>query len=93
MSKDKAPPELEKSKSYNDWRKLIKLWTEFTSLDKKKQGTAILMSSLPQDAVEAVLELPDEDIKAEDGVEKVPTRLDALFKKDTMIEKIEAINA
>ena len=93
MSKDKAPPELEKSKTYADWRKLILLWTNFTSLPKNKQGSAIIMSSLPTEGQEAVLELDEEVINADDGVEKVLERLDILYKKDTLIEKIEAIDA
>ena len=93
MSKDKAPPELEKSKTYNDWRKLINLWTNFTSLPKAKQASAIIMTSLTAEAQEACLEIPDTDINSDDGVAKVLDRLDLLYKKDKLIEKIEAIDA
>ena len=93
MSKDKAPPELEKSRTYADWRKLIVLWTNYTSLTKSKQGSAIIFSSLPTEAQEACLELTEDVINAENGATKVLERLDELYKKDTLIEKIEAIDA
>ena len=93
MLKDKAPPELEKSKTYNDWRKLIELWTNFTSLPKAKQASAIIFSSLTVEVQEAVLEIPNAEINSDEGVAKVLDRLDKLYKKDSLIEKIEAIDA
>ena len=50
------------------------------------------MSSLTAEAQEAVLEIPEADINSDAGVTKVLERLDVLYKKDTMIEKIEAID-
>ena len=50
------------------------------------------MSSLTAEAQEAVLEIPEDEINSDGGVAKVLERLDVLYKKDTMIEKIEAID-
>ena len=51
------------------------------------------MYGIPAEAQEAVLELDDTEVNSEDGVTKVLERLDLLYKKDTLIEKIEAIDA
>ena len=39
----KAPPAFEEGMNYEDWKLDLELWKEFTSLEKKKQGTALLL--------------------------------------------------
>ena len=53
---DKMPPPLSSSANYEDWKKMITMWSTFTTLQKEKQGTAILLSLKGTDQ-EAVLEL------------------------------------
>ena len=40
----KAPPAYFDGENYSDWKLDIDLWQEFTSLEKKKQGTAFFLS-------------------------------------------------
>ena len=39
----KAPPAFRESDDYSDFKMDMELWEEFTSLDKKKRGTAFLL--------------------------------------------------
>ena len=55
---DKSPPPLTDSSNYEDWKKMINIWSKFTSLVDEKKGTAILLS-LKGSAQEAVLELSE----------------------------------
>ena len=42
---DKVPPEfLENDTDYDQWKKDLKLWSEFTSIGKTKQGIAVHLS-------------------------------------------------
>ena len=38
---NKSPPLLSKSRSYDDWLKLITIWQQLTTLELEKQGPAI----------------------------------------------------
>ena len=87
----KTPPIFSKSSSYEDYKKLLGLWTRFTSLDKNEQGTAVLLS-LEGKAQEAVLELETDIITGEDGVAKIIERLDKIYLQDTLIKKYEALD-
>lgn len=89
-SYNKAPPLRTSCKSYSDWKKLIEIWTELTSLDKKKQGPALVLT-LEGKAQEAALELSSEEISSETGVTIILRRLDKVFEKDKLTEKFNAI--
>ena len=39
----KEPPILSKSKSYEDWLKLMKIWRIYTDLPKPRQGPALIL--------------------------------------------------
>ena len=41
---NKSPPLLSKSKSYDNWLKLIPIWQQFTTLEQEKQGHAIVFT-------------------------------------------------
>ena len=56
VSYNKAPPLLSQCKNYEDWKKLMNIWTKLTTLDKKKQGPALVLA-LDGKAQEAALEL------------------------------------
>ena len=66
------------------------LWQTFTTLDKAKQGPALVLS-LDGKAQEAALELDSKDISGEDGVKTVLHKLDKIYEKDKLIEKYNAI--
>ena len=44
MSSNKTPPLLSAAKDYFNWKKSIKIWSEFTSLEPKKQGAAVFLT-------------------------------------------------
>ena len=87
---NKAPPLLSTCKSYNDWKKLINLWTQLTTLDKNKQGPALVLS-LDGKSQDAALEIESEQIAQDDGVKIIIKRLDKIYEKDKLTEKYNAI--
>ena len=89
-SYNKAPPLLSECKNYEDWKKLMIIWKELTTLEKKKQGPALVFA-LDGKAQDAALELTSEEISSDDGVDKIITRLDKIFAKDKLTEKFDAI--
>ena len=88
----KIPPSLSKCKTYEDWLKLIKVWRRFTDLPGNRQGSALVLS-LEDEALDAALEIDDEDIAKENGVGAITERLNMLFKKDSTITKYQALEA
>ena len=90
VSYNKAPPLLTACKNYDDWKKLLTIWTELTTLEKKKQGPALVLA-LEGKAQEAALELTSADISSEQGVSKILLRLDKIYAKDKLTEKFDAI--
>ena len=89
---NKVPPLLSKSKSYEDWVKKIRIWTKITSLPKSDQGGAILMT-LEDEAEDKVLELEEDAIISDNGIENVIKQLDILYKKNETVEKFNALDA
>jgi len=51
-------------KNYEDWKKLMNIWTELATLEKKKQGPTLVLTSA--------------DISSEERVTKIITRLDKI---------------
>ena len=88
----KTLPTLLKAKNYQDWLKLIKNWRKFTDLSKERQGPAIVLS-LENEALDAVLELEEEQISSENGVDVIINRLDRIYKKDETLENYRALEA
>ena len=92
QSSNKAPPLLSKTKTYDDWLKLLRILRSFTDLEKARQGPALVLS-LEGEAQDAVLELENDDIIKDNGIDIIIERLDRLFKKDTTIQKYTALEA
>ena len=63
------------------WKKQLKLWQICCRLDKNQQASELILS-LSGKAREAALELDVNVVHADDGVEKVLTKLDGLYLKD-----------
>ena len=85
-----APPKLTTDRPYADWLRLVNWWKIQTDLPVEKQGLA-LASSLEGKALDAVLELDDTDINAAARVDNIIKKLDNVFKKNTLTQKIEDI--
>lgn len=90
--KKPAPPKLNGDRPYADWLRLVRWWKLQTNLEPGKQGVA-LASSLEGKALDAVLELTDEELSNDDGsgVDLIIAKLDVLYKKNTLTQKIEDI--
>ena len=87
-----APPKLNSDRPYADWLRLVRWWKIQTPLDLSKQAVA-LASSLEGKALDAVLELTDAELSKDDGsgVDLIIAKLDVLYKKNTLTQKIEDI--
>ena len=92
MSSNKTPPLLTKSKSYEDYKKKLSIWSKITSIPKKDQGGAILLT-LENEAEDKVLELDENDIICDQGVENIIKQLDKIYKKNETLEKFEALDS
>ena len=88
----KAPPKLESSKNYEDWKKKVNIWNRISTLDAKSKSSQVFMS-LTGEAEDAVLELEENEIYADDGLQKILERLDRLYKKDETLQKVHHLEA
>ena len=89
---NKSPPLLSKSKTYDDWIKLLSIWLKFTSLKSEKQGLAIVLT-LEGEAHEEVLEIHTDVISRKDGVSKIIKRLNKIYRKGELSQKYNALEA
>ena len=80
---NKSPPLLSKSKSYDEWAKLITIWQKFTTLELEKQNPAIILS-LEGAKNDAILELEPNQITDRNGVKTIIDRLNKIYKKDEL---------
>ena len=86
---NKSPPNISDSANYEDYKKMLQVWSKFTNLSKEKKGMAVFLTLKGADQ-EAVLELDTEDIASENGFENVIARLDRLYLKDETLQKYKA---
>ena len=85
-SYNKDPPNLNDTKSYEQWLQLLTDWSHATTLPKDKQGPALRLS-LSGEAREAALQIEDKIIYSEQGLDSIITKLKDLFIKDTSHRK------
>ena len=76
-----APPSIHMSVCYGNWIKEVKIWQNFTCLDKCRQGPALFFA-LEEIARESILELDIDITCGENAVESMLGNLDALFLSD-----------
>ena len=80
-SKDiKNPPVLKKTQTYEQWKKELKLWQQFSALSARKQALALFLSQEGKDR-EVVLGLNIYVIDADDGINRIIVQLDKLNHK------------
>ena len=78
----KCPPVFKEDETdYEQWKKDVDLWTVITDLEKKNQAI-VIHGSLSGRARDASSELTKAELNAEDGVDKLLTRLDRVFLQD-----------
>ena len=78
----KAPPAFEEGMDYNDWKLDLELWQEFTSLERKKHGTALLLELKPGKVKDTVRSLGKAVLVAENAISQITTQLDKIYKED-----------
>lgn len=78
----KAPPPMQDDLSYADWKKEIAIWRTFTEMDAKRQGAAIFLTLTGKARETVRSDVDEKQLSADDGVDKLITSLDAIFKKD-----------
>ena len=94
-------PLLDKSSSYEAYKKELNGWRRITKVDKKDQGYTVALS-LPyvedgnarkggkQDIRTAVFEqMTDDDLTADDGLDKLIEFMDEKLGSDPLIDKLE----
>ena len=91
MSSNKTLLLLSAAKDYLSWKKLIKIWSEFTSLEPKKQGATVFLT-LDATARDADLELDESKISSDTGLVTILKRLVQLYLKDETLQKYEVFN-
>ena len=77
---------------HEDWVKLIRVWRRFLDLPTNRQGSALELS-LEDEAQDSVLEINDENITKEKGVDAIIECLTRLFRKDSTITKYQDLEA
>ena len=91
-TKRQVPPSLPEAKSYDDWLKLVKIWRRITDVEKSKQGSTLLLS-LKGEAQEAALQVSEDDLVKDNGIDYVINELDKLYKKDDTLKKFEILDS
>ena len=91
MSSNKTPPLLSAAKDYFSWKKSIKIWSEFTSLEPKKQGAAVCLT-LDGTVHDSALELDESKISSDTGLVTILKQLDELYLKDETLQKYEVLD-
>ena len=82
----KAPPLLSSCKNYEDWCKLVRGSTKFPNLAPEQQGASMFLL-LEDEALDAALEMHEDEISSKDGVKIITARIDKLYKKDDALSK------
>jgi hypothetical protein len=87
---EKTPPQFNgQTDDYSKWKKRFKVWQGCTEVTKAKQGGLVVLR-LDDNTQDAVLEsVTYGQIKEEDGVDKVITKLDSMFQKDPTFTAFE----
>lgn len=77
----KVPPAFDERKSYESWKNEVEIWRLVTDLDKKKQVLAVALSLMGR-ARDCALEIAAGDLKSNDGMTTLLTKLDSVFLKE-----------
>ena len=76
---------------YEEWKKEVIIWENVTTLEKKTQGCALVLS-LSGNARKAARNIPIEDLKKDNGVELVLKELDKYYAKDQGRKQMKAFD-
>ena len=77
------PPTLpENGEGYDEWKKLVKMWGKFTKFAKKEQASVLTVNALKGEARSTALAMAENELEADDGLDKLIKELDKLYLKD-----------
>ena len=83
-SNPNKPPLLREGDSYENWKKLIKLWRKCTNIPKEGQAPAVVLTLDRSTAAgAAALKLDVDELAEDDGMDKLITALDGVFIQNT----------
>ena len=92
VSTVKNPPALHDGIEYVAWKKEIEIWKICCKYEKKEMAPIVTLS-LKGSAREAAREMSIADLNADDGMEKLITKLDGLYLKDEKQRKYICIKS
>ena len=86
----KTPPSFDRTvDDYVKWKRKFELWQTVTDVEKKKQGGLVLLR-LDEGTQDIILEkVTTDDVKEDDGIDKVIAQLDALCDRDAAVTAYE----
>ena len=88
-----SPPLLSKYETkYKDWKRLVHCWSKICGLPKTEQASALLLS-LDGKALDAALQVPENELDQENGIQTLLDRLDKLYVKDELSEEFHALES
>ena len=93
MSRLIEPPGfISETKSFETYKKDLARWAMLTTLDETKQALLVvhLLDGDPSGIKEKIDEgVPDDDLKSKDGITKLLTFLEGIYKKDSLSDGFE----
>ena len=78
----RAPPSLTEGKSYEFWKKEIKIWQLLKVATAKEEGPLIFTNSLTERDKKVISELTVDEIGSDQGLKKILDKLDKLYLAD-----------
>lgn len=78
----KNPPKFDED-TYDNWKNELEIWRLVTDLAPEKQALAVTLS-LSGKAREAAVSVKADDLNKEDGISTLLSKLDTIFKRDTI---------
>ena len=76
---------------YDEWKVELEIWREFTSLEKSKQGPALVLS-LSGNARKAARSVPIADLKKDNGIDLILVELDKYYSRDEGRRQMKAFD-
>lgn len=81
VSNYRIPPIFDEGKPYESWKNEVGIWTRVTELEKSNQVLAMALA-LSGRARETAMEIPVDDLNADNGMATLLAKLDDLFLKE-----------
>ena len=78
----KAPPAMRDDLPYSEWKKELKIWCDFTDVDKKKQGGALFLTLSGKARQSVLSEIDTDKLATDNGIKLITDALDKLYLKD-----------